>query len=920
MADENVIVEIDGDSSGFDKVVSGLSDKLSEQTSKIGSALADLGQKAVSGALSGLLNLGQAAIETGQAFEKSMSNVEALQLAAGATSDDIAMLKQVSEEYGASTQYTMAQCADALGFMALAGWDAEKSAAALPGVLSLAAAADMDLAKASDMVTDYMSAFSKSVSDYTGEALTAAEFSDKLAYAQANSNTNVEQLGEAYKNCAANMNAAGQQMDSVTAILGTLANQGLKGSESGTALSAVMRDINNSMQDGQISINGTSIAIADQNGNYRDLIDIMADVEAVTGSMSETERSAALSSVFTADSIKGMNLVLNSGVDSVRKLEAGLSDCAGTADEAAKTLNDNLKGDLTYLESAMDAVKNSVYEGIEPALRSLVQSTTNEVAPELNSLVKNLFAIASGSEDAGKNIQSVTKNLVSWFTKQISTFIPKIIKSGNAMMTALITGIAENSTNLQVTALGICEELLTGISDIFPKIVALGGNFIKSFVNSIREKLPSLLQTGSEIIQDLSVSIRGNLSGLFDGIKQIFYDGLQILNTLGEFINLEEMAEIGGNLLKSILSSFQQNLPEIQKIAGLFLVKLGNFLLSQSKSLAYIGSEIFFSMIHGFQSLDYGKITDFIQEFFENFSEKIQGNGAKLQNAAKNLISLLSSTISVASKTILPIAGNILKTIANGFLSNLKIILPIAGEILSVLISGIIENLDEILAVPMTILETIGNTIFENSDTISHAAVGLLTNLCQFILGNLSKLTSVALEIISDLCQNLLTGENLQALLGCALEIIHNLANFLCDNLGLILGAALEIVRFLADSLLTEENMQLLLNMATQIITTLAQFLTENLDFLIGAAFQIIEFLCEKLLTEENLENLLALAGGILLAIVDGVSENIDDLLIAVDSILNKLVDELTKEENASRIFKTGTEILKKAPTPTARQ
>ncbi len=179
MADENVIVEIDGDSSGFDKVVSGLSDKLSEQTSKIGSALADLGKKAVSGAISGLWDLGQAAIETGQAFEKSMSNVEALQLAAGATSDAIAMLKQVSEEYGASTQFTMAQCADALGYMALAGWDAEQSAAALPGVLSLAAASGMDLASASDMVTDYMSAFSKSVSDYTGEALTAAEFSDK---------------------------------------------------------------------------------------------------------------------------------------------------------------------------------------------------------------------------------------------------------------------------------------------------------------------------------------------------------------------------------------------------------------------------------------------------------------------------------------------------------------------------------------------------------------------------------------------------------------------------------------------------------------------------------------------------------------------------------------------------------------------
>ncbi|MDE6004735.1 MAG: phage tail tape measure protein [Oscillospiraceae bacterium] len=260
--------------------------KVSAATIAMGNVLADLGKKAIS-SLGGLVD---SAMETGKAFENSMSNVTALQKAAGATEEEIASLKKVAEDYGASTQFTMAECADALGYMALASWNAEQSASALPGVLSLSAASGMNLASASDMVTDYMSAFSKSVSDYTGEALTAAEFSDKLAYAQANSNTNVQQLGEAYKNCAANMNAAGQQMDTVTAILGTLANQGLKGSKSGTALSAVMRDINNSMENGAISIAGTTVAIADANGNYRDLIDIMADVEAIAGQPHEKIR------------------------------------------------------------------------------------------------------------------------------------------------------------------------------------------------------------------------------------------------------------------------------------------------------------------------------------------------------------------------------------------------------------------------------------------------------------------------------------------------------------------------------------------------------------------------------------------------------------------------------------------------------
>ena len=377
------------------------------------------------------------------------------------------------------------------------------------------------------------------------------------------------------------------------------------------------------------------------------------------------------------------------------------------------------------------------------------------------------------------------------------------------------------------------------------------------------------------------------------------------------FGNLEEMAEIGGNLLKSILSSFQQNLPEIQKISGLFLTKLKNSLLTHGGELLQIGSEIFSGITDGLQNLDYEKITDFIQKFFENFSEKIQKNGKKLQTVAKNLIAVLSGAISGASGMLLPVAGNILTIIANGFLSNLKIILPIAGNILSILISGIFSNLGEILTIAVVILETIGNAILANASTLSATAVSILTMLCQFLIGNLAGLVNVALALISELCRNLLNGENLQLLLGCTLEIIRNLADFLFENLGLILGAALEIVRFLADSLLSEDTIQLLLNIATQIVTMLAQFLIENLGFLIGATFQIIEFLCTELLTAENMEKLMALSWGILLAIVDGIAENIDELLLAVDSILNQFVDELIKKENLSRIFETGTKILK---------
>ena len=323
-------------------------------------ALANLVADGIRMAVDGLKNFATETIEVGKNFDKSMANVAAL---SGATGKELEMLRDKAKEMGSSTQFSASEAADALGYMALAGWDANQSAEALDGVLNLAAASGMDLAKASDMVTDYMSAFNMETKD-------SAYFADLLAYAQANANTNVEQLGEAFKNSAANMNAAGQDVETTTSLLAMMANQGLKGSNAGTALSAVMRDLTAKMKDGAIQIGETSVEVMDANGNYRDMTDILRDVEAATDGMGDAEKAAALSSTFTADSIKGLNLILNAGVDDAAAFEEELRKSGGTAEETAKIMNDNLGGDLTALNSKLEGVQISIYEKFEPALRS----------------------------------------------------------------------------------------------------------------------------------------------------------------------------------------------------------------------------------------------------------------------------------------------------------------------------------------------------------------------------------------------------------------------------------------------------------------------------------------------------------------------------------------------------------------------
>ena len=343
-------------------------------------ALANLAADAIRSAIQGVKNLAGNVLQLGQDFGAAMSEVGAL---SGASGEQLEQLEATARQYGATTVFSATQAAEALKYMSLAGWDANQSTAALPGVLNLAAASGMELGAASDMVTDYLSAFSM-------EAQEASYMADLLAYAQANSNTSAEQLGGAYKNCAANLNAAGQDIETVTSMLEAMANQGLKGEKAGTAMAAIMRDITKGMKDGAIQIGDTSIAVQDAQGNYRDLTAILQDVEAATNGMGSAERAAALSSTFTADSTKGLNLLLNEGMDNIAGYEEALRGSAGAAEEMAETMNDNLAGDLKNMNSAWEELQLKIYDKAEPAMRKIVQTITDDVIPAATWLLNHL--------------------------------------------------------------------------------------------------------------------------------------------------------------------------------------------------------------------------------------------------------------------------------------------------------------------------------------------------------------------------------------------------------------------------------------------------------------------------------------------------------------------------------------------------
>lgn len=338
---------------GFsDAAVMAASQQLADFFNKAAGAAAEFGKKALGGI-----------IDTTKDFDSAMSQVSAL---SGATGEEFDALRNKAREMGASTKYSATESAEALNYMALAGWDTAEMTEGLDGVLNLAAASGMDLAEASDIVTDYLSAFGK-------DASYAAKMADMMAYAQANSNTTTRQLGEAFGNSAATMNTAGQTMETTTALLEGMANQGNKGAEAGTALSAMMRDLTQKMKDGKIMIGDTAVQVTDASGNFRNMIDILADVDAATEGMGSAQKSAALMTTFTARSVKGVSQLLTEGVGNLQSYETALQGADGAAGDMANTMQDNLEGQLTILKSSVQELAISMGDQLTPYIRKAVE-------------------------------------------------------------------------------------------------------------------------------------------------------------------------------------------------------------------------------------------------------------------------------------------------------------------------------------------------------------------------------------------------------------------------------------------------------------------------------------------------------------------------------------------------------------------
>lgn len=398
---------------------------------------------------SGIKNVASSAIEVGSSFEASMSQVAATM---GITSQEIRegsqaydLLAAAAKACGESTKYSATEAGEALNYLALAGYDAEKAAATLPKVLDLAAAGGMSLATASDLVTDSMAALGMETSELQN-------YIDEMAKASQKSNTSVQQLGEATLVCAGAVSSAGVDLETMNTALGVLANNGIKGAEGGTHLRNVLLSLAAPTENAQVQLHTLGVETTTTGGDLRSLEAILIDLNHAMSGMGTAEKTQAIKNIFNKTDIAAVNALLKSTTGEFGALYKQIEDCSGAASNMAETMNDNLKGKLTILGSTLEALGISAYEVFDEELKGGVEIATNAVA-RLNQSIKE--------GDMNVSLNKLSESLGDFIERGAELaeeMLPKVIDAATwcldnfPTIAALVTGIVTANVAMNTVA------------------------------------------------------------------------------------------------------------------------------------------------------------------------------------------------------------------------------------------------------------------------------------------------------------------------------------------------------------------------------------------------------------------------------------------------------------------------------------
>ena len=583
------------DSSGFQKGLDGIGGAAQKGLS--------VTSKVLGGATTAVTALGGAAIKVGSDFEAGMSEVQAV---SGASGEALEQLKEKAKEMGAKTKFSATESAEAMNYMAMAGWKTEEMLGGIEGIMNLAAASGEDLATTSDIVTDALTAFGMSASDST-------HFADILAAASSNANTNVGLMGETFKYVAPLAGSLGYSAEDTATAIGLMANAGIKGSQAGTALRSIMTRLAKPTKESQAAMDALGLSITDSSGKMKPLSEIVGDMREGFSGLTEDEKASYAAMLGGQEAMSGLLAIVNASDKDFEKLSGAINDCNGSAAEMAEIMQDNLQGQITILQSGLEGLGVSLYETMQDTAKDVVKEAQGMVQQLQDAFNEGGFQGLVGAfgnvlaqivqriAEAAPTVIEAAVSLVMSFCDGLKS-APGIGESGASLITSLVTGLMSCVGEIWTTAIVLIGKLAEGIAAGAPQMVQAASTAITDIVECIVDWMPDILQAGADIIVALAEGITGALptliaqaavivsdialalvenlpalvdaalqlvmglvQGLVDGIPVLLEGAIQLFMAILDALPviIEKLLQALPDLITTIIDFFTQNIPLI---------------------------------------------------------------------------------------------------------------------------------------------------------------------------------------------------------------------------------------------------------------------------------------------------------------------------------------------------------------------
>lgn len=628
-ADGYVIIDLQLQQDQFDKRLSSLESKTNNFASKIKKTLASIGIGVMVKKVAGYI------YDVGSSFEEIMSKVQAI---SGATGDELEALTNKAKEMGSKTKFSATQAGEAFTYMAMAGWKTADMLDGIEGIMNLAAASGEDLASVSDIVTDALTAFGLSAKD-------SAHFADVLAKASSASNTNVGMMGETFKYVAPVAGALKYSVEDTAVAIGLMANSGIKGSQSGTALRSILSRLTKPTDQVAAAMDKLNISLTDSNGNIKPLNVLMGDLRKSFANLTDAQKTEMAATLGGQEAMSALLAIVNASDEDYQSLTDQINNADGAAQKMAETMQNNLRGSLTIMQSAIEGIGISIYEKVAPALKEFVDFITNNVLPviadfingdfskieEFIPIIKGLTVAFVGLKgamalnDAINSFKNMKKGLLAWQMATRGTAVSTGVLNGQLTIMqgayALLTGqmtISEVLTYAQAKAMGVLNAVMNAnpIALVVAGLAILAAGFIYLWNTS---------EDFREFWIQLWDTISAKFSEIWKGIVQFFTDTIP---TTFENFKLK-VHEICSNIVQffqntwnSIISFFTETIPAWINSAIEWFTKIPynlGYLLGQA-----IGHVIQFGLnLWNFVTVDIPQIITSIIEWFKQLPGKI---------------------------------------------------------------------------------------------------------------------------------------------------------------------------------------------------------------------------------------------------------------------------------------------------------